>query len=113
VCKESGNLNLEREFLVRGVVFDALDTYTLYYALVIETTCLSPVFLHCSIGFLGFSQKPPGGLILTARRLIRGERMFLFWFESPGGDEFLPGGATLVVFCLMALMLNWENVMNC
>jgi len=55
VRKESGNLNLEREFLVRGVAFDALDTYTLYYALVIETTCLPPVFLHCSIGFLGFS----------------------------------------------------------
>ena len=70
-------------------------------------------FLHCSIGFLGFSQKPPGGLIPTARRLIRDERMFLFWFESPGGNEFLPGGATLIVFCLMALMLNWKNVMNC
>jgi len=113
VRKESGNLNLEREFLVRGVAFDALDTYTLYYALVIETTCLPPVFLHCSIGFLGFSQKSPGGLILTAKRLIRDERMFLFWVESPGGDEFLPGGTTLIVFCLMALMLNWKNVMNC
>ena len=27
--------------------------------------------------------------------------MFLFWFESPGGDEFLPGGATLAASCLM------------
>jgi len=39
--------------------------------------------------------------------------MFLFWFESPGGDEFLPGGATLAAFCLMVLMLNWVNIMNC
>jgi len=70
-------------------------------------------FLHCSIGFLGFSQKPPGGLIPTARRLIRGGRMFLFWFESPGGDEFLPGGATLVAFWLMVFMLIWLNIVNC
>ena len=90
-----------------------LDTYTLFYAFVIETICLPSIFLYCSIGFLGFSQKPPGGLIPTARRLIRYERVFLFWFESPGGDEFLPGGATLIVFCLMALMLNWDSVMKC
>ena len=69
--KESGNLNLEREFLVRGVVFDALDTYTLYYALVIETTCLSPVFSALFDWVSRFSQIPPGGLILTARRLIK------------------------------------------
>jgi len=22
--------------------------------------------------------------------------LFLFWYEPPGGDEFLPGGATLL-----------------
>jgi len=54
---------------------------------------ISICFPRCSIGFLGFSQKPLGGLIPTARRLISDERVFLFWFESPGGDEFLPGGA--------------------
>ena len=43
-----------KKFQVRGVVFDVLDTYTLYCALVVETACLSPAFLHCSIGFLGF-----------------------------------------------------------
>jgi len=71
---------------VRGVVFDALDTYTLYCALVIET---------------------------TARRLIKDEQLFLCWVESPGGDEFLPGGATLFEFWLMILMLFWVNVTNC
>ncbi|QCD96672.1 hypothetical protein DEO72_LG6g1379 [Vigna unguiculata] len=33
--------------------------------------------------------------------------MFLFWFESPGGDESLPGDATLVAFWLMVFMLIW------
>jgi len=60
---------------------------------------------------LGFSQKPPGGSILTARRRISGELLFLFWHEPPGGDEFLPGGATLLAFCLMVLMLFvWESM---
>ena len=90
-----------------------LDTYTLFYVFVIEIICISSVLCAVRLGFWVFSQKPPGGLIPTARRLIRDERVFLFWFESPGGDEFLPGGATLIVFCLMALMLNWDSVMKC
>ena len=60
------------------------------------------LILHCLIAFLGFSQKPPGGSGPTTRRLIRDERLFLFWVESPGGDEFLPGGATLFEFCLVS-----------
>jgi len=83
-----------------------LDTYTLFYAFVIEMICLPSVFCTVRLGFWVFLQKPPGGLIPTARRLIRDERVFLFWFESPGGDEFLLGGAISIVFCLMALMIN-------
>jgi len=60
--------------------------------------------------FLGFSQKPAGGSSPTARRLIRDEQLFLFWVESPGGDEFLPGGTTLFECCLMVLMLFWMDV---
>jgi len=65
------------------------------------------------IGFLGFSQKSPGGSSPIARQLIRDEQLFLCWVESPGGDEFLPGGATLFEFWLMILMLFWVNVTNC
>jgi len=53
----------------------------------------------------GFSQKPPGGLIPTARRLISGEQLVLFWVESPGGDEFLPSDATLFTFSLVVSLL--------
>ncbi|QCD90452.1 hypothetical protein DEO72_LG4g1408 [Vigna unguiculata] len=51
-------------------------------------------------GKLVFREKLPGGSIPTARRLISGERLFLFWFESPGGDGSLPGDATLFAFFL-------------
>ena len=60
-----------------------------------DRNCMKPICLRAvSLKFLGFSQKPPGGSIPTARRHIRDECLFLFWFEPPGGDEFLPGGAT-------------------
>jgi len=39
------------------------------------------------------------------------QKQFLFCHEPPGGDEFLPGGATLFVFSLMVLMLFvWESM---
>ena len=66
---------------------------------------LSIYFPHCLIGFLGFSQKLPGSLIPTARRLISGEQLGLFWVESPGSDEFLPGGATRFAFGLVVSLL--------
>jgi len=71
-----------------------LDTYTLFYASVIEMICFPSIFCTVRLSFWVFPQKPPGGSIPTARRHIRDECGFLFWFESPGGDEFLPGGAT-------------------
>jgi len=59
--------------------------------------------LHCCIEVSGFFQKPPGGSSRTARRLIRFVVLFLFWHDPPGGDEFLPGGATLFAFYLRDL----------
>ncbi|QCD97255.1 hypothetical protein DEO72_LG6g1965 [Vigna unguiculata] len=44
----------------------------------IGTVCFPPIFPRCLIGFLGFSQKPPGGSIPTARRLIRDEHCSSF-----------------------------------
>jgi len=55
-------------------------------------------FLHCLIEVSGFFQKPSGGSSSTARRHIRFAVLFLFWHDPPGGDEFLPGGATLFAF---------------
>ncbi|QCE10225.1 hypothetical protein DEO72_LG10g1453 [Vigna unguiculata] len=42
--------------------------------------------------------KPPGGSFPTARRHIRFAVLFLFWYDPPGGYEFLPGDATLFAF---------------
>jgi len=70
-----------------------LDICTLFYASVIEMICFPSIFCTVRLSFWVFFQKPPGGLIPTARRLISDECVFLIWFESPGGDEFLPGGA--------------------
>jgi len=53
----------------------------------------------------GFSQKPPGDLIPTAKRLISGEQLVLFWVELPGNDEFLPSDATLFAFGLVVSLL--------
>ncbi|QCE06235.1 hypothetical protein DEO72_LG9g1246 [Vigna unguiculata] len=55
-------------------------------------------FLHCCIEVSGFFQKPPGGSFPTARRHIRFAVLFLFWYDPPGGYEFLPGDATLFAF---------------
>ncbi|QCE03353.1 hypothetical protein DEO72_LG8g1377 [Vigna unguiculata] len=43
-------------------------------------------------------EKPPGGSFPTARRHIRFAVLFLFWYDPPGGYEFLPGDATLFAF---------------
>ena len=55
-------------------------------------------FLHCCIEVSGFLQKPPGGSFPTTRRHIRFAVLFLFWYDLPGGYEFLPGDATLFAF---------------
>ena len=55
-------------------------------------------FLHCCIEVSGFFQKPPGGSFPTTRRHIRFAVLFLFWYDLPGGYEFLPGDATLFAF---------------
>jgi len=89
-----------------------LDICTLFYASVIEMICFPSIFCTVRLSFWVFFQKPPGGLIPTARRLISDECVFLIWFESPGGDEFLPGGANWLCVVLMALMLNWSDVIN-
>jgi len=60
-----------------------------------DRNCMLFVSLRTvSSKFLGFSQKPLDGSIPTATRHINDEFLFLFWFEPPGGDEFLPSGAT-------------------
>jgi len=59
---------------------------------------ISVSFLHCLIGVSGLFQKLPGGSFPTARRHIKFVLLFMFWHDPPGGDEFLPGGATLLAF---------------
>ena len=68
--------------------------------------CMIPtLFDTVLLGFLDFSQKPPGDLIPTAKRLISGEQLVLFWVELPGNDEFLPSDATLFAFGLVVSLL--------
>jgi len=79
--KVTFNPCLERGSEVRGVVFDVLDICILCCALFDWNCTICHLFLHCLIKFLGFFQKPPGGSIPTARRLISGVWLFLFWLN--------------------------------
>ena len=47
----------------------------------------------------------PSDLSPTAKRHIRHWQCSWFWLELPGGDEFLPSGATLFMFILVISML--------
>jgi len=51
--------------------------------------------------------------LVAKKAVVSGEQLVLFWVESPGGDEFLPGGATLFAFGLVVSLLIWVSVMNC
>jgi len=65
--KVTFNPNLERGSEVRGVV-----------CCLIEIACFLSVFRHYFIENSGFSQKPPGGIIPTARRHISDRRCSCF-----------------------------------
>jgi len=71
VCKESGNLNLECEFQVRGVVFLPFWLQLNNCAIPWIIAWSLSHFLHCCIEVSGFFQKPPGSSSRTARRHIR------------------------------------------
>jgi len=53
--------------------------------------------LHYFIGVSGFFPETAWRLT-AAKRHIRCWFCSWFWYEPPGGDEHLPGGATLFVF---------------
>ncbi|QCE10226.1 hypothetical protein DEO72_LG10g1454 [Vigna unguiculata] len=70
-------------------------------------------FLHCCIEVSGFFQKPPGGSFPTARRHIRFAVLFLFWYDLPGGYEFLPGDATLFAFYFRDFVNKLREDLEC